>query len=59
MGRIEMHIVYRWESQKEEDNWEDQEVGEWAILKWILERYKGMVWIGLIWLMIESNGRLL
>jgi hypothetical protein len=27
-----------WESQKERDHWEDQGVGEWTILKWILER---------------------
>jgi hypothetical protein len=26
-----------WESQKERDNWEDQDVGGWTILKWILE----------------------
>ncbi|PNF40037.1 hypothetical protein B7P43_G11629 [Cryptotermes secundus] len=29
---------YWWESQKERDHWEDQGVGEWTILKWILER---------------------
>jgi hypothetical protein len=27
-----------WESQKERDHWEDQDVGGWTILKWILER---------------------
>jgi hypothetical protein len=26
------------ESQKERDHWEDQDVGGWTILKWILER---------------------
>jgi hypothetical protein len=26
------------ESQKERDHWEDQGVGGWTILKWILER---------------------
>jgi hypothetical protein len=30
--------VYWWESQKEKDHWEDQDVGGWTILKWILER---------------------
>jgi hypothetical protein len=30
---------YWWEIQKERDNWEDQDVGGWTILKWILERY--------------------
>jgi hypothetical protein len=28
-----MHIEYWWESQKEIDNWEDQDVGGWTILK--------------------------
>jgi hypothetical protein len=38
-----MHIGYWWESQKEREHWEDQDVGGWAILKWILER-KIMGW---------------
>jgi hypothetical protein len=36
MGRRGIHIGYWWE--KESDHWEDQDVGGWAILKWILER---------------------
>jgi hypothetical protein len=47
-----MHIGYSWESQKERDQWEDHDVGGWAILNRILERYDGIVWIGLIWLRI-------
>jgi hypothetical protein len=38
MGRMDMHIGYRWEIQKERDHWEDQDVVEWIILKWILEK---------------------
>jgi hypothetical protein len=38
MGRRGMHIRYWWESQKERDHYEDQDVGGWTILKWILER---------------------
>jgi hypothetical protein len=42
-----MHIGYWWESQKERDHLEDQDVGGWTILKWILERWGGMDWIDL------------
>jgi hypothetical protein len=38
MGRKEMHIGYWWESQMERDHWGNQNVSEWTILKWILER---------------------
>jgi hypothetical protein len=37
MGRTGMHIGYSWASQKERDHWEDQDVGGWTMLKWILE----------------------
>jgi hypothetical protein len=37
-GRGGMHIGYWWESQKERDHLEDQDVDGWTILKWILER---------------------
>jgi hypothetical protein len=36
-----------------------QDVGGWTILKWILERYDGMVWTGSIWLRIGISRRLL
>jgi hypothetical protein len=35
-----------WEGKKERDHWEDQDLGGWAILKWILERER-MGWYGL------------
>jgi hypothetical protein len=54
-----MLIGYWWESQKERDHCEDQDVGGWTISKWILQRYDEMVRIGLIWLRIEASGRLL
>jgi hypothetical protein len=38
MGRKEIRIGYWWERQKERDHWEDQDVGGWTILKWILQR---------------------
>jgi hypothetical protein len=36
-----MHIGYRWESEKERDHLEDQDVGGWKILKLILEKWDG------------------
>jgi hypothetical protein len=33
-----MRIGYRWESHEERDHYEDRGVGEWVILKWMLER---------------------
>jgi hypothetical protein len=59
MGRRVMHTGNWWESQKERDHWEDQDVGGWTILKWISEILDGMVWFGLIWLRIGTSGGLL
>jgi hypothetical protein len=38
--RMENRNAYRiwWESQKERDHWEDQDVGGWIILKLTLDR---------------------
>jgi hypothetical protein len=33
-----MDIGYWWENQKERDYFEDQDIGGWIILKWILGR---------------------
>jgi hypothetical protein len=33
MGETRMHIGYWWESQKERDYYEDQDVGVWTMLK--------------------------
>jgi hypothetical protein len=51
-----MHAGLWWERHMEGDHWEDQEVGGWIILKWILEEQVGVVWTGLIWLIIGTNG---
>jgi hypothetical protein len=37
-----MHVRYWWESQKEINHLEDQDVGGWAIFKSILERQDGI-----------------
>jgi hypothetical protein len=54
-----MHVGIWWESQKERDHFEDQDVVGWTILKWILEREDGMIWTGLIWLRVGTSGGLL
>jgi hypothetical protein len=59
MGGRGMHIEYLWESQKERDHWEDQDIGGWTLSKWILERQDAMVWIGLVWLRIGNSGGIL
>jgi hypothetical protein len=38
MYQCGMHRGYWWETQKEREHWEDHEVGDWTILKWILVR---------------------
>jgi hypothetical protein len=44
-GRRGMHLGYSRESQKKRDDKEDQDVGGWTILKWIV--WYGMDWIDL------------
>jgi hypothetical protein len=51
-------VGHWWESQREGDHWEDQDVGGW-ILGWILERWDGVMWTGLVWLRIGTGGELL
>jgi hypothetical protein len=37
-----------WESQKERDHYDDQDIGGWTVLKWILKRgWDGKDWIDL------------
>jgi hypothetical protein len=57
----EKRKAYRllWESQKERNHYEDQDVGGWIILGWILERWDGVMWTGLVWLRIGAGGELL
>jgi hypothetical protein len=58
-GKRGTRIDYWWESQRERDQNEDQDVGGWIILGWILERWVGVMWTGLVWLRIETGGELL
>jgi hypothetical protein len=45
--------------QNEREHYEDEGVGEWIILKRILETSDGFVWTGLIWLRMGTRGGLL
>jgi hypothetical protein len=38
MGRRRMHRGFWWESRMERCHKEDQDVGEWIILKWIVRK---------------------
>jgi hypothetical protein len=38
LGTKNVYLKHNFKSQKERDHWEDQDVGGWTILKWILER---------------------
>jgi hypothetical protein len=42
------NVRYWLESQKERDYQENQDVGGWILLSWILERQDGVVWTGLV-----------
>jgi hypothetical protein len=44
-----MYVEYCWEGEKERDKYEDQDLGGWIILKWILREIglDGMDWIDL------------
>jgi hypothetical protein len=46
-----------WESQRERDRYEYQDVGGWIILGWILERWDEVMWTGLVWLRIGTGGK--
>jgi hypothetical protein len=54
-----MRIGYWWESQRERDHYEDQDVGGWMILRWIFEGWDGVMWTGLDWLRKGASVELL
>jgi hypothetical protein len=41
------------------DQDQDQDVGGWIILGWILERWDGVMCTGLVWFRIGTSGELL
>jgi hypothetical protein len=48
-----------WESQREKDHLEDQDVGGWIIVGWILERLNWVMWTGFVWLRIGTGAEIL
>jgi hypothetical protein len=54
-----MHTEFWLESLKGRDHLKDLGSGEKIILKLILRKQSLGVWIGFIWLMIGSSGRLM
>jgi hypothetical protein len=46
-------------ASQDRDHYKNQDTGGWTILKWILEKQDGMIWIGLVWLQIGTSGGLL
>jgi hypothetical protein len=50
-----MHIGFWWPARRNETSSEDQVVGGWIILKWIIGRWDGDVgWMN--WLRIGTSG---
>jgi hypothetical protein len=47
------------ENWKERDHYETLNIAGWIMLIWILERLDLVIWIGLVWLRIETGGGLL
>jgi hypothetical protein len=58
MGTRAVHVSYWLECQKERDNWEDRDVGEWIILRWILRDRREILTV-LVSFRIGISGELL
>jgi hypothetical protein len=58
-GAKRTHIGYWWESGQERNHYENQDLGWWIILKWILEGWHWVIRNELIWLKKGTSGGLL
>jgi hypothetical protein len=59
MVQKEVHAELRWGNLKERDRSEHLGVNGRIVLKWILKKWDGRSWTGLICLRIETDGGLL
>jgi hypothetical protein len=59
MGRTGTHKGFWWENQKERNLYEDVDVVLRIILRRILEKWGGVMWIGLMWLRDKDQWRTL
>jgi hypothetical protein len=59
IGRRGTRIGCWWESPREDGQWEDQDVGGWIILGWMLQRWDGVMWTGLVSLRIGTGVELM
>jgi hypothetical protein len=50
-----MHIQFSWVSQKERHNNEDLDVGRKILIKWISEKWDGVIWTGLVCFRIGTS----
>jgi hypothetical protein len=55
-GRREKRIGCWRESHRGKDHLEEQDIGGCVMLRWILERWDGIVLTGLVWLRIGTSG---
>jgi hypothetical protein len=51
----EVHTRFSWGGLRERDHFEDQDVDGKITLKWILKKWDGQAWTGLIWLRIGTG----
>jgi len=57
-GQGEVHTEFWWGNLGKKDHLENPDIRGRIILKWTLRKWDG-AWTGLIWLRIQTDGRLL
>jgi hypothetical protein len=57
--RGEMHTGFWWGNMRERNHLEGLGIDGSIILKWIFKEWDGETWTGLIWLRMQTGGRIL